>query len=390
MSNSSVDAWVRFCEQAKATGCRLLEDGYPNQSDRDQAEGIRHVSRITTLAINQFVEANNTDFPRFMRQNDDITQWGGNNLDNGYYISHIDESSEYRIYGNASSVPGFILSVRDGYMHENKLACKDLSSNGMDIEANGDFEVIVSRERRPGNWLEMIPGATQVGLRVYYYDWEKDTPPEFQIVKTGNEGRSPDFLTSDKLVRDMDAAARWLDVNIVYWNDWMKSRSPSLPVNSISDPHRIPGGSNETITYSGGRYELADEEALVVTFEPINAEYLGFMIYTDAWFETVDMHNRLGGFNNHQLAVDGDGRIRVVVSAHDPGVSNWIDTEGREKGLMTLRTINGDSPPVTASKLVKQSELDAVLPDDTTRLTEAQRRQQIMARREHMVSRFHR
>jgi hypothetical protein len=390
MSNKSIDSWIEFCDSIKATGMRLLGDEYPNTDERDRAEGIRHVSRLTGLALNQFVEANNPEFPRFLRQNDDITQWGGNNLDNAYYISHVDERGSYRIYGNASSASGFILSVRDGYMHEEKLACKDLSSSNMTIAENGDFDVIVSAKEHQGNWLEMIPGATQVGLRVYYYDWEKDTPPAFQIVKLGNEGKAPAPLQEDTLANNLSQAATWLDQTIVYWNQWMKDRAPFLPVNAVSDPHAVPGGSNEVITYSGGRYELRDDEALVVTFEPINAEYLGFMLYTDGWFETIDMHNRLGGFNNNQLSVDSDNRIRVVVCARDPAVHNWIDTEGRAQGLMTLRTINGDAPPKTTSERVKISALNEILPQDTLRLTQDQRKEQIMRRREHMVSRFHR
>ncbi|MEH6606332.1 MAG: DUF1214 domain-containing protein [Pseudomonadales bacterium] len=390
MTNNSVTAWHQFCDSLREAGEFLAGDEFPNSSQTDQAEGVRHLSRMTILALTQFVEANNTEFPRFVRQNDDVTQWGGNNLDNGYYIAHVDQSSDYRIYGNASSASGFILSARDGYMHENKLACKDLSSANMQIDDDGNFEVIVSQTEQAGNWLEMIPGTTQLGIRVYYYNWETETPPVFQLVKIGNEGLSPPRLSEQLLVDNLGQAGEWLQCNLLYWNKWMKDRAPHLPVNRVSKPHSVPGGSNEVITYSGGRYEIGDDEALVVTFEPINAEYLGFMLYTDAWFETMDMHNRLGGFNNQQLAVDTDGRIRVVITAHDPGVNNWIDNEARSKGLMTLRTINGDVPPETSSRLVKISELGAVLPTDTCRLNLQQRREQIMTRREHMVSRFHR
>lgn len=152
----------------------------------------------------------------------------------------------------------------------------------------------------------------------------------------------------------------------------------------------MPGGSNDVITYSGGRFDLQPDEALVVTLEPIKAEYLGIMFYTDAWFETADMMNRLGGFNNQQLVADGDGRFRVVFCGTDIGVSNWVDIEERQQGLLTLRTINGDAPPQTSSQVVKIDDLKSVLPEDTRWLTAEQRRQQVMVRREHISSRFHR
>ena len=81
---------------------------------------------------------------------------------------------------------------------------------------------------------------------------------------------------------------------------------------------------------------------------------------------------------------------RVVISARDPGVNNWIDNESRGKGLMTLRTINGDKPPVVHTQVVKVAELKDILPADTQWVTEEERKAQVMIRREHMVSRFHR
>ena len=85
------------------------------------------------------------------------------------------------------------------------------------------------------------------------------------------------------------------------------------------------------------------------------------------------------GFSTH-------GPVEVICDA----INNWIDTEGRRQGLMTLRTINGDAPPVVSSRVVKITQLDDELPADSLRLTEEERRKQVMVRREHMASRFHR
>ena len=43
--------------------------------------------------------------------------------------------------------------------------------------------------------------------------------------------------------------------------------------------------------------------------------------------------------NGHQAHVDADGRVRVVVAHVDPGVPNWLDTEGRPIGMVVYRYV---------------------------------------------------
>lgn len=231
MTNKSVEAWDDYCDRMKALGRRLLGDEFPNGSDRDQAEGVRHLSRQMTLAMNLYMEADNPEFPRWMRHDDDITQWGGNNLDNGYLYARVEESGTYRIYGNASSVSGFIVSAREGWMHYEQMGVKDLSSENMQINEDGSFELIVSKDKHEGNWLEMIPGTTQLGIRVYYYDWQKETPPVFHIVKVGNEGKAQELLNSNSVVTALDKAAEWTEISMLWWNEWIKASATRQPVN---------------------------------------------------------------------------------------------------------------------------------------------------------------
>ncbi|MEM7433743.1 MAG: DUF1214 domain-containing protein [Myxococcota bacterium] len=381
--------WAAFCERMKALGQRMMSEDFP-QDPEDQAEGIRHLSRMVTLGLNLFVEYDDPEFPRFLRHNDDISQWGGNNPDNTYLYARIDARSTYRLYGNASTTSGFIISLRDGFMHEGDEGVADLSSDDITTDADGNFEVILSAEEHPNNWMPMLPNATQVGIRTYFDDWATQTPPVFHIVKVGHEGRSPARLDAGTLARSFDRAAQWIESNLVYWNDWLKLRLPFLPVNAISPPMKVAGGSNEVITYAGGRLELEQNDALVLTVEPIRADYIGLVYYTQAWFETGDLANRTTSLNQGQLHIDGDGRIRIVVSPTDPRHTNWLDTEGRGHGLLVMRTLNGDALPTVSAACFKHSELRTALPADTVWISPAARRDQVIRRREHIESRFHR
>ncbi|MGB5810639.1 MAG: hypothetical protein WBG86_08925 [Polyangiales bacterium] len=380
--------WGTFCDRMKTLGERILGDGFP-EDPQGQTEGIRHLTRMVTLGLNLFVECDDPEFPRFLRHNDDITQWGGNNPDNTYLYARVDAGSEYKIYGNARGTLGFIVSVRDGFMHQGDEAVVDLSSDEIEVDADGAFELTLSAEERPGNWLRMLQNATQVGIRVYFDDWERPSSPVFHIVKVGNEGRSPPLLGAEQLSRTLDDAARWVEDNLVYWNEWLKQRLPFLPVNAISPPMQVAGGSNEVITYAGGRLDLGANDALVLTIEPLQADYVGLVYYTQSWFETGDLANRTTSLNRNQLHVDDDDRIRIVVCRTDPGHVNWLDTEDRPTGLLVMRTLNGDTAPTVTADVMPKSKLRTFVPASTPWLSEDERRAQIMARREHIARRFH-
>jgi hypothetical protein len=49
--------------------------------------------------------------------------------------------------------------------------------------------------------------------------------------------------------------------------------------------------------------------------------------------------------NGHQAHVDDDGRVRVVIAHADPGVPNWLDTEGHATGSIFWRFFLAEERP---------------------------------------------
>src|SRR5262249_56680375 len=56
-----------------------------------------------------------------------------------------------------------------------------LMSDDVRFEPDGSFEVILSQEKRPGNWLALRPDSVGVLVRVVYHDRAPETPPRMQI-----------------------------------------------------------------------------------------------------------------------------------------------------------------------------------------------------------------
>ena len=93
--------------------------------------------------------------------------------------------------------------------------------------------------------------------------------------------------------------------------------------------------------------------------------------------------------NGSQIQVDDDGKFRLVVSPTDPGVPNWLDSDGHHQGLVQYRWIWYESEPEPVCRVVPLEKLRDELPAATPVVTKEERRRAIQRRREHVLRRFH-
>ena len=110
------------------------------------------------------------------------------------------------------------------------------------------------------------------------------------------------------------------------------------------------------------------------------------------WFESLDFANRPTSLNHGQGHLDADGRFRAVLAPRDPGVPNWLDSEGRAAGMCTFRWVAPTGTtvgtPSIASEVVALAEVASRLPEGTPRVTPEQRRAEIAARQAHLAWRY--
>jgi hypothetical protein len=92
--------------------------------------------------------------------------------------------------------------------------------------------------------------------------------------------------------------------------------------------------------------------------------------------------------SGHQTRVDDDGRFRIVVSARDPGVQNWLDTEGRPTGMVSYRWVFADDAPAPTTTVVPLADVRDHLPTDTPSFPAEERATQIESRRAAIARRF--
>lgn len=144
---------------------------------------------------------------------------------------------------------------------------------------------------------------------------------------------------------------------------------------------------------SAGYFQLADDQALVITINRAGAGYF-IVPVTDDWTVTKDYWNEQTSLNNVQAVADdpGDTTYTIVVSPSDPGVANWVSTGGLNQGTLSIRFQDIDPDiaqlPTVSARVVALNDLAADLPAGTQYVTEAQRAAQIASRKAGFDSRF--
>ena len=148
-------------------------------------------------------------------------------------------------------------------------------------------------------------------------------------------------------------------------------------------------GGLEGQFYYEAAYDLAEDEALIIeTAIPAECPYRS-LILTNQHYETTDWYNNHSSLNGHQSPADSDGMWRVVVSARDPGVANWLDTAGYPVGVIQGRWTHCSSQPIPTIRKVAFDEIADSLPADVARVTPEERDQILRARRQAMQQRPH-
>ncbi len=119
---------------------------------------------------------------------------------------------------------------------------------------------------------------------------------------------------------------------------------------------------------------------------PAKCDYRSLILTNDI-YETIDWHNNHSALNDTQAPADTDGRLRIVISAQDPGILNWMDTAGHPRGAIQGRWTGCDSQPIPEVRKVKLKDVAKHLPKDTPKVTPEQRQTILRERRRALMER---
>src|SRR5262245_50580126 len=381
-------AWREFCDRLAAVGDRILADDFPSAS-ADRAEGMRHLATQVACWLTYATGYADPERPAFFRSSDPVFLWGGPNVDQVARRARIAGDGIYRVSGHMGACEEFVLQVKLGATQSGGADVgTEIYASQLGVGPGDEFEILLSAEPQPGNWFALDRDASFVHVRDYYFDWQPREPATFVIERLDTQG-CPAPLPSPEIVATMlDDAAREVEHSLVFWRDYQaRMRAAADVVNRFGEPAFIGRGVRD-IQYSHAFVAVGSDDALVVELDPTDASLWDVMLYNRTWYEALDFSTRVTSLNHRQAAIDGDGRVRIVISGFDPGVANWLDTQARAEVLATIRWFRPPATPSVRAMLVPQGRLRDSLPADTPHVDAESRRDQVRARAAHTAWRY--
>ncbi|MDZ7605868.1 MAG: DUF1214 domain-containing protein [Cyclobacteriaceae bacterium] len=338
-------AWSEFCDNLKVAGAALVYPGAPTDP-MQQAEGVRYLSRLTRAALEAFVEYSDPQHPVFRRMVHETIKMGADNPDNHYLNAQISGDYDYIISGKRNTIHYFGLFTQNGnYGTTGGLSpCGKLEDGELIVNADGSFEVTLSKERRGANWLKIEKETTLLMVRQTYLDRENEVPVEMTIKAIGATG-IPGSITTARLDEGLNIASLFVAGAPMLFSKWARDFQKHTNRLPMFDPAiSNAAGGDARIIYYHSHWKLDKSQALVITAIPPVCDTWNFQL-NNYWMESLDYRYHRICINSHSAIKNTDGTITVIVAHDDPGHANWIQTAGHVEGTMCWRWYRPETTP---------------------------------------------
>ena len=384
----SGQAWRDFCDLLSKAGDQILRDDVPGDP-RTRAQGYEYLSSLllSGLLSNMFSDPNH---PQFIRTMDWHAKWGLDNSDALYLSAAVDGSGTYRIHGTRGTVRFLGIQASYGQFGSSTPmgVVSNLTGDDLQIAPDGSFDIIASAEPQEGNWLRMTPEVNSLGARQFFSNWENEVLAELYIERIDIPHEAP-VTNTHSVANRLKATGEFVEGSAKFWNDFVIGRRATMfnELSATGSASDLQGSNAQS--YGWSQFALAKGEALLIEVKPPEALYWNFEL-GDFWARSMDYVNRIISINDHQAVLDPDGILRIIVSASDPGLANWLDTGGIPEGTITYRYNGAKSHANPSTRLIRLDELDQYVPANSERSTPAQRSAEIERRRRALSRRFSR
>ncbi|MFC7342774.1 hypothetical protein [Saccharopolyspora griseoalba] len=354
------------------------------RDEQDLVEGYDYLAGSIQASL-MLARAYERDFPRFVQSTGPSTKMGLDNPDAVYFHSYIRDDAEYVVTGRRGSTADLSFQVLDGDYSPvdvpDSLAAFD--DRELDIDAEGNFEVRFGPGPPGPGYFALAPGSAMLVVREVYSDWSSERRGAIRIHRADTAGDAPPPRTADLMTKRYRVAGKILLSRLRTFLAFPEWYYLHLPVNTMTEPRSTPGGLSTQFS-SAGHYELADDQALIITVPASDAPYQGFQLGSP-WYISTDYINHQTSLTADQARIDPDGQIRLVLCQRDPGLANWVELTGHRRGYMQIRwqrlsreLTSADGPQV---ELVRFDELPHRLPHhESAQIAREQWRERIAAR----------
>jgi hypothetical protein len=394
-------AWTQFCRRLEQAGDRVFK-AYNPATPLQRVDGFRYLTQNLSQAFDLGLETKDTKYPALHLFCSPTRKLGSDNADCIYMQAWIDGDSVYKISGKRGTARMWNIAVQgprrnDAYfgitvkkqLHDPFGDAPEANIFGHELKMNWDdtFELYIGGPKRGPNWLPTTKGSRKLFLRQYFDSWDEEAA-EFRIERVGMEAPRP-IPTPQQMIEAIDWAGNFCFNAVDQWPDWDYEVAEGVDpkaINKFNAPNlrQAQSSTGDTVDARRGRLATAmrwafqNDEALIIEFDA----YDGYYMFTNEgqFGNSMDYLYRPVSFTPSRTAVDPDNKIRIIMTAKDPGYANWLDNQGYTAGLVTFRNVFARVAPELRTNVVKVAELSNHIPAGAKRATPEERIAQMHAR----------
>ncbi|MBJ19485.1 MAG: twin-arginine translocation signal domain-containing protein [bacterium] len=292
----------------------------------------------------------------------------GDQPDAVYFEAPIRGDRRYRIRGNTAGAVYTSFTIEaggeeGGYPERTEGAIND---SEFAIAKDGSYELLLGPDVSGPNTVKLPADARTVTTRSYFEtlrpvaaDQLKVVPIAIAPVEDPGPAPSPDDASIARSIRRVISYVRGTTVDQPLRAAENQPSWVSLIPNRFNAPAKPAGMAFAAPdnAYASAPYVLRPDQALVMEGRFPTCRFSSVMLW-NRFLQSYDYGSRQISLNRAQTKLDSEGRYRIVIAGRDPGVPNWIDTEGRPSGLVYWRFLlpEGDIETPRA-RVVPLSEL---------------------------------
>jgi hypothetical protein len=397
-------AWNRFAESLKQVGEKIVGP-IGARSARERADGFRYLASLIAGGYELEMEADRAH-PVLTRMFTPIRSFVGDGPDTLYHEAKLDEAFDYVVEIRRGediffSIVIYATDEEDMRFMVSFLIDKDIVFDQIGDEQIARVHIGAERPEDAQNWLQLKGDQPFVMTRQYFpecvveVDKGKYQPAKMSI-DCIQSPPPPEQCTETELCAGLDRIVAFLNdtvdaglgvsaivgmSGIEYEGEGHGSPTrigedgalradeqgddayTAEEVFEMIDPkvvaNNLPGPG---IGYAGVSFKLADDEAILIRGRDVPCRYWSCQIF-DHYLRAGDYRYHPVALNNRQVVFNQDGSFRIYASRHNPGVKNWICTQGHRRGQVVLRTLLAEEdlqPEMSVIKLQDIPEHDRI------------------------------
>jgi len=364
-------AWLDLAAAMVEVEAKYSAPPYAGTDPVQRAEARRFMAHTLQAALEFWTDADPARpvFTRFVGPHKKLL---GDNPDALYYFAAIDPAQRYVIRGNLNGAVYTSITIErgSGDGRGSKGLTATLNDSEFDVRPDGSYEVVLGGPKLARNWMPLSPDSATLTTR-HYFEWVRSAaadpnlqiplaiapldplpppPPADEAFVAANLKRAANFLRAVTL--DIPPS------DVPRPRPSIVAKTPNtFPVPDPSFSNRGTGYAAADNVYVQGEYRLAADEALVMRGRFPPGRFANVMLW-NRYLQTYDYANRRTSLNRRQTRLEPDGSFKMVVAHSDPGTPNWLDTEGRPRGVIFWRFMLsvGAIEPIR-TKVVKLSQV---------------------------------